>query len=220
MFKAVCFFPVIALALFFPFILQPVMAQVNWKLASDRDGIKVYTRPVINSKIKAIKVECNLQASSSQLLAAIMDIKTCSEWVYHSKKNLLVKQISPLDLIYYSEVEVPWPAENRDFVVHIQAEQNPQTKVVTVNSPCIPGYVGEKSDIVRIKHSVAQWIITPIGKNQIKAEYVLEVDPMGDIPAWLTNLFATKGPMETFKNLKLHLQKDIYKNTRFAGINE
>jgi len=197
-----------------------VSGQSGWKLAEDRDGIKVFTRPVQNSKIKAIKVECNLQATSSQLVAAILDIKTCGEWVYNSKKNILIKQISPLDLIYYAEVEVPWPVENRDYVVHIKVDQQPQTKVVTVNSPCIPGYVDEKEGIVRISQSVAKWTITPMGKNQVKAEYVLEVDPMGSIPAWLTNLFATKGPYETFRKLKVHVQKEVYKKADFASITD
>lgn len=199
---------------------QPVMAQDNWKLAQDHEGIKIYTRPMAHSKIKAIKVECNLAATSSQLVAAILDIKTCGEWVYSSKKNVLIKQISPLDLIYYSEVEVPWPVENRDYVVHIKVEQNPQSKVTTVNSPCIPGYVAENDGIVRISQSVARWTITPMGKNQIKAEYILEVDPMGTVPAWLTNLFATKGPYETFKKLKVHVQKDVYKKADFAMITD
>jgi hypothetical protein len=59
---------------------------------------------------------------------------------------------------------------------------------------------------------------TPAGKNQVRAEYVLEVDPMGTIPAWLINLFATKGPTETFRKLKLHVQKEVYKKAEFAAI--
>lgn len=191
--------------------LNQLFAQENWSLSVNREGIQVYTRPIENSKIKAIKVVGNLQATSSQLLAAIMDIQTCNEWVYHSQENVLIKQISPLELIYYSRVDVPWPVEDRDYVVHIQVEQHPQTKVITVNSPCIPGYVAQKKNIVRISHSVGKWTITPVANNQVRAEYVLEVDPMGNIPAWLVNLFATKGPLETFRNLKVHVQKEVYK---------
>ena len=200
--------------------LNPVSAQDNWSLSVNREGIQVYTRPIENSKIKAIKVVTNLQATSSQLVAAIMDIQTCNEWVYHSAENILIKQVSPLELIYYSRVDVPWPVEDRDYVVHIEVEQHPQTKVITVNSPCIPGYVAEKKNIVRISHTVGKWTITPIGKNQVKAEYILEVDPMGSIPAWLTNLFATKGPLETFRNLKVHVQKEVYKKARYKQISD
>lgn len=199
---------------------NPVVAQDKWSLSVNREGIQVYTRPIENSKIKAIKVVTNLQAASSQVVAAILDIQTCNEWVYHSTENVLIKQISPLELIYYSRVDVPWPVEDRDYVVHIEVEQDPGTKVITVNSPCIPGYVAEKKDIVRISHTVGKWTITPLGKNQVRAEYMLEVDPMGNIPAWLTNLFATKGPLETFRNLKVHVQKEVYKKAHFKMISD
>jgi hypothetical protein len=202
------------------FSFNPASGQYKWNLTEDHDGIRIYTRPMANSKIKAIKAECILPATSSQLVAAILDIKNCGEWVYHSKKNVLIKQVSPLDLIYYAEVDVPWPAENRDYVVHIKVDQHPQTKVVTVNSPCIPGYVEEQHGIVRIRESVARWTITPVGKDQIRAEYILEVDPQGTIPAWLINLFATKGPYETFRKLRLHLQQNSYKNAHFAMIRD
>lgn len=195
-------------------------AQEKWTLSSSSEGIQVYTRPMANSKIKAVKVNCILTATPTQVVAAILDIKSCNEWVYHSKINTLIKQLSPVDLIYYSQVEVPWPVENRDYVVAIHTEQNPQTKVVTITSPCIPGYVPEKKGIVRISHSVGNWTITPVSKSQTRAEYVLEVDPMGNIPAWLINLFATKGPTETFRNLKVHVQKPQYKNAQFDEITD
>jgi len=208
---------IIAIA-FSIFNIVPLRAQDNWTLSTQHEGINVYTRPAANPKLKAIKVVSTIPASNSQLLAAIMDIETCDEWVYHSKKNIMIKKISPLDLIYYSELDVPWPCENRDYVVHIQVSQNPQTKVITVNSPCIPGYVPQKDKIVRIPQSVGYWTITPQGKNLVRAEYVLEVDPMGTIPAWLINLFATKGPLETFKGLKVHVQQDKYKKINYPQI--
>lgn len=198
--------------------IKSVCAQDNWTLATEQEGIKVYTRAIPDSKIKAIKVVSNMRASPSQLLAAIMDIQTGTEWVYHSKQNVLIRQITPLDLIYYSEVEVPWPVENRDFVVHVQAVQDPDSKVITINSPCIPGYVPEKVNLVRINHSVGKWTITPVSYDVVKAEYILEVDPGGTIPAWLINLFATKGPIITFKNLKVHVQRDRYKAVHYSQI--
>ena len=218
MLRSVLTYPLFLLVTLLFTNLQVIKAQDNWTLSTEHDGINVYTRPTANSKLKAIKISCTIQAGPSQLLAAILDIKTCNEWVYHSKQNVLIKQISPIDLIYYSEVEVPWPSENRDFVVHIQTEQDPKTKIITVNSPCVPGYREERDGIIRISHSVGKWTITPVTKNQVRAEYVLEVDPLGTIPAWLINLFATKGPLETFKKLKVHVQNEEYKRAHYSQI--
>lgn len=202
------------------FSIKTSSAQEKWTLSSNSEGIQVYTRPLATSRIKAVRVVCNLTASPTQVVAAILDIQSCNQWVYHSKINTLIKQISPVDLIYYSQTEVPWPIENRDYVVSIHTQQNPQTKVITINSPCIPGYVPEKKGVVRISHSVGNWTITPVSKNLTRAEYILEVDPMGSIPAWLINLFATKGPSETFRKLKVHVQKEVYKGAHFDAITD
>jgi hypothetical protein len=195
-------------------------AQQNWKLSTEKDGIKVYTRTVPDSKIKALKVECDFKATASQLVTVLLDVKTCAEWVYHTKSCVLVKQVSPSELYYYSEVSLPWPAQNRDFVARLLVSQNPETKVVTVDGPAVPGFVAEKDGIVRISNSKGKWIITPLANQSVRVEYTLQVDPGGIIPAWLVNMFATEGPLQSFKLLKKQVQKEQYKNASLAFIKE
>jgi len=206
----------IFLLLFFKVI--PASAGIDWKLNTEKDGIKIYTSVVPDSKIKAIKVECEVTATASQLVTILMDIKNAPEWVYHTKSCALVKQVSPSELYYYSEVTLPWPAENRDFVSHLMVTQDPDTKIVTVDGPVVNDLVPQKDKIVRISHSNGKWVITPLGNGQIKIEYSLHVDPGGDLPVWLINMFATEGPMQIFKNLKAELQKPAYKNANLPFI--
>src|ERR1700761_8986773 len=143
-------------------------AQNNWKLGTEKEGIKIYTSIVPDSKIKAIKVEAEFDATASQMVALIMGVKTAPEWVYHTKSAVLVKQVSPSELYYYSEISLPWPAANRDFVAHLTVTQNPDTKVVTIAGPAVAGFVPVKPGIIRIGDSNGKWVITPAGTNQIK----------------------------------------------------
>ena len=198
--------------------LMPASAGIDWKLNTEKDGIKVYTSVVPDSKIKAIKVECEVTATASQLVTILMDIKNAPEWVYHTKSCSLIKQVSPSELYYYSEVTLPWPVKNRDFVSHLTVSQDHNTKVVTVDGPVVNDLVPVKDNIVRINHSNGKWVITPLGNGQVKIEYSLHVDPGGDLPAWLINMFATEGPMQIFKNLKTELQKPAYKNANLPFI--
>jgi hypothetical protein len=198
--------------------LSPAMGQTDWKLNTEKDGIKIYTSIVPDSKVKAIKVECELNATSSQLVALVMDLKTAPDWVYHTKSCELIKQVSPSEIYYYSEINLPWPAANRDFVAHLTVTQNPDTKVITIDGPAVPGFIPVKNGIVRIDHSTGKWTITPLGANQIKVEYSIHVDPGGSLPSWLVNMFAKEGPLQIFKNLKLQLQKSAYRNTDLAAV--
>ena len=196
------------------------MAQTgtNWVLKENNDGVKIYTGDVVNSKVKAIKVECELDATLSQVVAALMDIKTSEAWLYHTAGNYIVKQVSQGELYYYSLVEMPWPVSNRDFIAHLIVSQNTTTKVVTIDAPCVADMVPVKAKIVRIANSKGKWILSPVGKDHVKIVYTLHADPGGSIPAWLTNLFVTDGPSQSFKKLKIHLQKPVYKNARLDYI--
>jgi len=52
-----------------------------------------------------------------------------------------------------------------------------------------------------------------MGTDQVKVVYTIHVDPGGDLPSWLVNMFATEGPLHIFRNLRAELQKPAYKNT-------
>jgi START domain len=194
------------------------IAQNDWELKSDKEGITIFTRLYPSSKFKAVKVYCTLPATLSQLVAVILDVNTGAQWLYSTKSSILLKQVSPSELYYYSEVSVPWPVNNRDFIAHLMVSQDARTKVVTVNGPTVPDYIPQKKDVVRVARSDGQWIITPVDKSHSKVEYTIQVDPGGNVPAWLINLFAAKGPYESFRNLKQHLQKPQYSTVRLPFI--
>ncbi len=200
--------------LFFLFAILCTQAigqkEGDWKLKMDKEGIVVYSKSTAGSRFKAIKVECTFATTLSQLVKVLLDIKTTQEWLYSTKSCVLLKQVSPLELYYYSEVNIPWPLSNRDFVAHLKVVQDPHTKIVTMHGPAIEGYVPVKPTIVRVTHSESNWVITPIAKNLCRVEYILQVDPGGSIPVWLINLFAAKGPYETFKKLEIYLKKHAY----------
>jgi len=199
---------------------RSVSAQENWKLQTEKDNIKVFTKSILTSKIKALKVETTLNASASEVVNVLMDIDLEKEWVYNTRICTVVKRVSPSDLYYYSEVTLPWPAQNRDFVAHIMVYQNPSTKIITIDAPCVPGFVPAKPGIVRIVQSTGKWIITPVSKRQVRIDYTLAVDPAGSIPAWLVNLVATQGPLETFRLLKIQLQKQENRNVKLSYISD
>jgi hypothetical protein len=195
-----------------------VFGQSDWKLSAEKDGIKVYTSKVPDSKIKAIKVECEIKASESQLVALLMDVNSSADWIYHTKSCTLIKQVSPSELYYYSEINLPWPAANRDFVAHLTVNQDPVTKVVTIDGPAVSGMVNQKKGVVRVTDSQGLWIITPRGFDKVKVDYTLHTDPAGNLPSWLVNMFATDGPMQVFENMRQQVQKPIYRNAQLSFI--
>jgi hypothetical protein len=180
-------------------------AQTGWKLKIDKDSIQVYTASSANSPINDIRISCTTHTSLSRLAGVIANFNAYPDWVYGTKSAYLVKQLSPADLYYYSEISFPWPAANRDFVSHVTVQQDTPTRIVHILAENIPGMVDEKRGVVRILHSVGKWTLTPLPNNAVAINYLLSVDPGGTLPPWIINVFSVKGPFETFRQLKKYL---------------
>lgn len=192
-------------------------AQTKWKLIAEEEQIRIYSSAVPESKIKAIKVDCTVDASLAQMVALLLDVEAGTQWVYKTKSCALVKRVSPNDLYYHSEISLPWPLDNRDFVAHLTAKQDPSTKVVTIDGPVVAGMVPTRKNVVRVSDSKGRWILTPVA-GKVRIEYMLHTDPGGYLPAWAVNAFAAEGPMETFKSMKQQLKLPKYRNASLTFI--
>lgn len=195
------------------------MAQ-GWKLNTEKDGLRIYMADVPGSKIKALRVICELHASEAQLVAVLMDVNHAAEWIYHTKSCVLLRQVSPSELYYYSEINLPWPASNRDFIAHLTVNQNPATGVITIDGPVVNGMVPEKKGVVRITDAYGHWVISPERPGYLKIDYTLHTDPAGTLPAWIVNMFAAQGPIQFFEGLKREIRKPAYQHAVLPYIKE
>lgn len=114
----------------------------------------------------------------------------------------------------------PWPVSNRDFVVHIKITQDSNSKVIVRKIQSIPSACPQVEDHVRIIHLKAVWTITPLKNGFVNIEYQFQVEPEGNIPAWLVNLAAAEGPFETINNLRVWVRKEKYQNAVIKYIQE
>jgi START domain-containing protein len=194
-------------------------AQEVWKLKLDKEGIRIYTRTLGDTKIKSLKVICTIEAELSQMAAVLLDIGRQDEWFYHTKSTVL-KRVSSSELYYYAELSFPVPFSNRDFIEHIRLKQDSVSKIVTMEVENVPNYIPLKHGLVRVMQSTCKWVVSPSGQNSIHVEFTLYADPAGSIPAWLINLFSVYGPFETFRNLRNQLKKPEYHNFRLPGIQD
>ena len=190
------------LCLFFLPGMVSVFGQNDWVLKKEKDGIKISSRHSDHSKFNDLKIEVDLRGNLSQISAILLDVEKYPQWAYGTKTCVLVKKINNNEIIYYSEIGVPWPATNRDFYAHCTATMDSASGLLKVTSMGMKDYQPEKKDLVRIPMSKGTWNITRVSDKIIHLQYFLEVNPGGSVPAWILNIFATKGPMETFQNLK------------------
>ena len=178
-----------------------VAGQYNWKLSKEKDGIRVYQSAVENSKYISIKVECILEGDYDKLMAVLNNVSDQKDWVYNNKTSHIISRVSPYEFYYYSETFLPWPMTNRDAVVHLKMTKDSLNRFLKIKAVGVPNYIPEKSGKVRVTKSDISWYVTMPTTKTINILYTFEADPGGSLPAWVVNVFADKGPYETFKKL-------------------
>lgn len=185
----------------------PLIAQTNWSLKKQKDGISIYSRASDESPFDDLKVELDLKGTISQLASVLLDIPNYTQWAYGTKVSRIIKRTSKTELIYYTEIEVPWPASNRDLYADFKLTQDSAGNSLQLVAKAIKDYLPPKDDLVRVPMSTGQWMATKISAQTIHLIYTLKLDPGGSVPAWVLNLFSTKGPLETFENLKKKMEE-------------
>lgn len=186
-----------------------VGGQDNWQLRVNKNGIQAYSAEYPGSKIKAIKVVAEFDATPQQIASRVMDIGTATEWVSHLKTTYVMNRVSAHELYYYAEISLPWPVSNRDFVAHLTMREDTLTGAIVIDGPVVANMIPEKKGVVRINNSTGRWVITPNGNNHVRVEYAVHVDPAGEIPTWLINIVSTATPTQIFEKLRLLLKQPV-----------
>lgn len=190
------------------FLSSPCLlfSQNDWVLKKEKNGIKVYNRPSKVSRLDDIKVEVDLPGNVFQVAEILSDVEKYPQWAYATKTCDLVKKINDREFIYYSEIEVPWPATNRDFYASFKVSVDSTARSLNVVSIGMKDYRPANKNLVRIPLSKGLWNISTVSDKKVHLVYILQLDPGGSVPTWVMNLFITKGPLETFENLKKKME--------------
>lgn len=190
--------------------------QNAWKLEKDKSGIRVYSRHLTGSKLKEVKVNCELNATLSQLVAFISDIDHYKEAVYRVANASLVKRVSDREFYYYSETQMVWPVSNRDLVIHMEFEMDRAARILRIRGANAPEMVPQKKGVVRIPYWHSLWTVQEINSKRLRIEYVFTVDPGGELPLWLVNALIAVGPYQSFSGMEQLLTRPYYQNRTFT----
>lgn len=192
----------------------------DWEIKKNENGITVYSRKTENSDFLELKCITHIETSLTSIVALLNDWETYPQWVYRCQKSTTLKTINQNQLIHYQTITVPWPAQDRDFVVNVQLSQDEKTKTVIQKAICKADFIHPIADYVRIKVFNATWTLIPNKDGTVELIYQLLVDPGGNIPAWIVNLAAVDGPYETTLHLKEWVKKEKYQKAKLPLIKE
>jgi len=188
------------LVLIFLVISPAASAQeYAWEFKKETNGIKVYSRDLPDSNLKALKIIMEVDISVNAIMALLMNTKSYPQWVYKCSNAGPVEINSVLNTIDYYQIDFPWPFSDRDLYTNTITSINPENGVITSTSKGLVDYAPERPGFVRVPAHFNQWIITPVSPSKTHLKYYLQSMPGGSIPDWLVNLAADQGPIKSMQ---------------------
>jgi len=190
--------------------VQPAIAQQKWTQTKNIDQIEVYVRDYPGLAIKELKTVATFNCSVQTLVALITDISEQKNYQFGCRRSDLLKRTNRFEQLYYQELYVPWPFENRDGVFKQSVDKLSNEHEAFIYAKSESNFIPKNKSFVRVPFMKAKWHITQINANTCKAEYIIAVDPGGAVPIWLINLFIDKAPLESVRGMRKSLLKEKY----------
>lgn len=210
------------LLVWFAFIgIFPGNAQNSeWKCVKQADNIRVYSRKSDSANYRIIRVTTLLKTTLSSLVMLVTDFPNNKNWVFLNKKTEVLEKKYPYSWILYNQTDAPWPVTDRDIISRTVLSQDSVTKIVTIRGKAIPKYRPTNPNYVRIPFARSQWRFIPLKDNLVDIEFTLELDVGGNIPQWLANMTATKGPYQTMRKFRKEIHRKKYRDAHLSFIKE
>lgn len=172
----------------------------SWQLQQQDDNIYIYYRKVDGSSYKAIKATVLIDAPMTQVSKFMGNGNGCAKWRTRCKSSEVIETVSEHERYVYAVLDLPWPATDRDIVLHSKTEIDVQTKTATVNlqSASSRHPVG---DYVRAETS-GQFVIRAVSEQQVEFTYIMHTELGGNLPASRVNAGLADGALEDLSRLR------------------
>ena len=197
------------------FILWSFLGAVHaeWELRKEEKGIRVYTRSVPGSQLRAFKGTVKIKASLASVLGVLDDTAACPEWVHRCKSGKVLERKSFTDVYTYKVTDMPFPTKDRDIVIHKVITQDPKSKAITIRNTAVPDFI-PKTRNVRIEKSEGSYLLTPLPDGTVEVTWEQFSDPAGRIPRSLINSMIVNTPLLTLNRLRELAQTSKYQRAK------
>lgn len=179
---------------------QSANAQGAWKIAKEKNGVKIETRFIDGWSIKEYRATVYIKTTLDEAVEAYRDPVKRKSFMARSIEVSNLKENSKTDIITYNLGNAPWPVADRDNITHsIFIKKGNQVKVTMTS---LPNYIPEKDGIVRVPRTKGHWLFIDQGNGIVKVVQQSVADLGGSVPDWLVNSTIVEGPYDVLLALK------------------
>jgi hypothetical protein len=157
----------------------------QWHLEKQENGVSVHTRQVDDSPYLAVKGMVQINAPFTKMRQFMGDGSSCTPWRAMCKSSQVIEAHSEEDRTVHMVLDLPWPASDRDLVLHTTNSMDTESGTATINLQSDSSR-HPPQDYVRAE-SEGQILMVSVDLNTVEFTYTMHTDIGGDLPANLVN---------------------------------
>ncbi len=200
-----------------------VSSEYDWKLVRDEDGIQVYLQKYWADNIKAFQGIVYIHSSIDSILAVILDINACPDWVHNCRQPHLLMRKSFSECYHYQIHQLPFPASDREFILHSEVSRSGRTGAISIHTRAEPEFCEENNSycadipenrLIRVYHSHGLYLLEPVAQRITRVTWTHHTNPEGKLPGWLINSLIRDVPFHTLNKLRAKVRQEKYRKAR------
>lgn len=184
----------------------------DWKLHAERDNIKIYTKKHNDSNFQAFKAIALLNSPITNIMAVMANPHSCVEWVHGCIESWGFDQESFRKRYAYSVNDLPWPVQDRDYVLEINTSNNAATGEFSMSMYAVSDKRPKNPKYVRVTVAETHYTFRPQGEDKTEMIWLQHTEPGGSIPSWLVNALIVDIPIKSMKSLEKVANSEKYSN--------
>jgi ribosome-associated toxin RatA of RatAB toxin-antitoxin module len=194
----------------------PALAGDGWNQVMQDSQTTVWQREVAGSRVKEIKAAGTIDAPPTAVYAVIRDFEHYADIMPYTTKETKVLETSAdgKNVWYYTVVDAPIVSK-RDHTLKVTIEKLAENgdgiyKLSWVSGNDHPKAPLARDGYVRLNSTKGSWDLKPFGEGKTHAEYYVNTDPGGSLPAFVVNKANTEAVPKLFEALRKFAKKAPY----------
>lgn len=191
---------IVCLLLLLSGVSQWALGTPLWELELDEEGIRVETRTIDGSGVRAFQATVDVAGAAESVLALMDDPASYTQWVHGCSYSTFLSKPDLFHRLSYQVNDMPLLITDRDLVmwVVVTAEARGEYRIEMSNRP----QAHPEQGLVRVNRLQGSYRLIPLDEAHTRIIWEQHIEPGGYLPDWLVNQLLRNIPLNSLRNLR------------------
>lgn len=174
----------------------------GWDLVGLTNNIEVARQSIEDSPLFAFRGETITDIHISVLAGLLLQDRLGTEWVDLMSQSYMIERMGADAKVIRQVYDLPWPVQDRDYVMRQDAAYDVDSKVFTLHFQSISSAREPvNACCIRAEATRTYWRLQQLSDGRTRVSVEVITDPRGSLPSWLINLIQQDWPSNTITGL-------------------